>query len=76
MIVKGENLADSELYCISDYGKNIYSLDLVERNNNISRYLLKLPEKAYNFESIVRNISDDVDSVVVLDSISIRKRGN
>ena len=76
VIVKGENLADSELYCISDYGKNIYSLDLVERNNNISRYLLKLPEKAYNFESIVRNISDDVDSVVVLDSISIRKRGN
>ena len=71
--VQGDNFAEAETYCISEYGKTVYDLSLIGRDEQTMRYSLEIPEKAQNVEVIVRNLSDIPDSIVKIDSIRIRK---
>lgn len=73
IVINGKNLSEAELFCISQYGAIGYEPILVMRDDHTMHYVLEIPIKVYNFETLIRNMSDEQNSVVSLDSIRIRR---
>ncbi len=70
---EGRNLSDSEVFCIANSGAQVFEVIPVRRDENSMIYNVKFADKISDVEVIVRNMSDEEDSVVELDSLRILK---
>ena len=71
--VKGRGLKDAAAFCIAEYGASAFDVEVTEQSDNEFVFSFPVPEKSYNVETLIRNMSDEPGSVVVLDSVSIKK---
>ncbi len=71
--VKGKNLKDAAAFCIAEYGESRFDVEVTEQTDTEFVFSFRLPEKSYNVETLIRNMSDEPGSVVTLDSVSIKK---
>ena len=72
--LEGDALQDAEVSCTDDFGNRVFTLRQVEDGNNKRLFDLSLSEKSYNVEIVVKNVSDDQNSVVKINSMGIRKK--
>lgn len=73
--VRGSGLDNAGVYCLKDHGAVPVEITAAEQSDTEVRFTFSLPEKSYNVETLVRNLSDAPGETVILDSISIRKTG-
>ena len=73
LTVTGKGLEDAAVFCIADYGKEQFEIKTEKRSDTEMVYTFDLEEKSFDFETVIRNLSDEPDSVVDLESVSIRR---
>lgn len=72
--VKGKNLREAVPFCSSESGAKPIEIRLTRHDDEEIDFTFVLDEKSAEAETIIRNMSDAPDSVVTVDSISIRRK--
>ncbi|MBQ6502363.1 MAG: hypothetical protein IJI57_00445 [Flexilinea sp.] len=71
--ITGNGLEDAAVFCIADYGQQQFEIQVENHSNTEMIFTFEIKEKSYNFETIIRNLSDIPDSVVDLETVSIKR---
>lgn len=74
VVIRGDNLQHAQAFCVSDSGAEIIELLPEHQSSTELRYTFVLEKKTELLETIVRNMSDDPDSTVILEEIQIRRK--